>query len=222
MQTARSTEQIARHIGEVRSATGASVTAVARIEQMIGEVSAIAEATAAGMRQQDAATAEIARNVAETAGAANAVVDVKVFTRKGQEKDLRTQQIEREQIAKWEKDLEDEERIIRAEAKKKIVAPAEEQGTGRAARRRQGQGAPAQGQEAHPEHAGGGALPPLQAGHREQQAKSAWKPRCWTSWTRPKASCGSCATSSTSASTAWSRATSSCPACSRPSSATWP
>ena len=49
-------------------------------------------------------------------------MDVKVFTRKGQEKDLRTQQIEHEQIAKWEKDLDDEERIIRAEAKKKIVA----------------------------------------------------------------------------------------------------
>ncbi len=55
-------------------------------------------------------------------GIEGTVVDVKVFTRKGQEKDLRTQQIEREQIAKWEKDLSDEERIIRAEAKKKIVA----------------------------------------------------------------------------------------------------
>jgi DNA-directed RNA polymerase subunit beta len=55
-------------------------------------------------------------------GIEGTVVDVKVFTRKGQEKDLRTQQIEREQIAKWEKDLDDEERIIRAEAKKKIVA----------------------------------------------------------------------------------------------------
>jgi DNA-directed RNA polymerase subunit beta len=55
-------------------------------------------------------------------GIEGTVVDVKVFTRKGQEKDLRTQQIERDQIAKWEKDLEDEERIIRAEAKKKIVA----------------------------------------------------------------------------------------------------
>jgi len=54
-------------------------------------------------------------------GIEGTVVDVKVFTRKGQEKDLRTQQIEREQIAKWEKDLDDEERIIRAEAKKKIV-----------------------------------------------------------------------------------------------------
>jgi methyl-accepting chemotaxis protein len=73
MQTARSTEEIARHIGQVRSATGASVAAVARIEQMIGEINVIAESIAAGMRQQDAATAEIARNVAETAGAANAM-----------------------------------------------------------------------------------------------------------------------------------------------------
>ena len=55
-------------------------------------------------------------------GIEGTVVDVKVFTRKGQEKDLRTQAIEHDQIVKWEKDLEDEERIIRAEAKKKIVA----------------------------------------------------------------------------------------------------
>jgi len=54
-------------------------------------------------------------------GIEGTVVDVKVFTRKGQEKDLRTQQIEREQISKWEKDLKDQERIIRAESKKKIV-----------------------------------------------------------------------------------------------------
>ncbi|MBL0210222.1 MAG: DNA-directed RNA polymerase subunit beta [Holophagaceae bacterium] len=54
-------------------------------------------------------------------GIEGTVVDVKVFTRKGQEKDLRTQAIEHDQVVKWEKDLEDEERIIRAEAKKKIV-----------------------------------------------------------------------------------------------------
>jgi hypothetical protein len=71
MQTARSTEQIARHIGQVRSATGASVAAVARIDQTIAEISAIAGSIAAAMKQQDAATAEIARNVAETATAAN-------------------------------------------------------------------------------------------------------------------------------------------------------
>ena len=55
-------------------------------------------------------------------GIEGTVVDVKVFTRKGQEKDLRTKQIEHEQTLKWQKDLGDEERIIRAEAKKKIVS----------------------------------------------------------------------------------------------------
>ena len=71
MQTARSTQEIARHIGQVRAATGASVAAVARIDQTIAEISEIAGSIAAAVKQQDAATAEIARNVAETANAAN-------------------------------------------------------------------------------------------------------------------------------------------------------
>ena len=37
-QTARSTQEIGRHIEQVRSATGASVAAVLRIEQTIGEI----------------------------------------------------------------------------------------------------------------------------------------------------------------------------------------
>ena len=49
MQTARSTEDIARHIGQVRSATGASVAAVARIDQTIAEISAIAASIAAAV-----------------------------------------------------------------------------------------------------------------------------------------------------------------------------
>src|SRR5690348_3031726 len=69
-QTARSTQEIARHIGDVETATTASVAAVARIEQMITEVNAIATAIAAAVEQQRAATAEIARNVAESAAAA--------------------------------------------------------------------------------------------------------------------------------------------------------
>ena len=69
-QTARSTQEIARHIGDVETATTASVAAVARIEQMITEVNAIATAIAASVEQQRAATAEIARNVAESAAAA--------------------------------------------------------------------------------------------------------------------------------------------------------
>jgi methyl-accepting chemotaxis protein len=69
-QTARSTDEIAHHLSEVRKATGASVAAVARIEQTIGEVSTIAGSIAAAVEQQGAATAEIARNVNETAAAA--------------------------------------------------------------------------------------------------------------------------------------------------------
>jgi methyl-accepting chemotaxis protein len=70
-QTARSTEEIAQHINEVRNATGVSVAAVVRIEQTIGEIDAIAGSIAAAVEQQGAATAEIARNVSETAAAAN-------------------------------------------------------------------------------------------------------------------------------------------------------
>jgi methyl-accepting chemotaxis protein len=70
-QTARSTEEITRHIGQVRTATGASVAAVGRIEQTITEINAIAGSIALSVEQQGAATAEIARSVSETASAAN-------------------------------------------------------------------------------------------------------------------------------------------------------
>ena len=70
-QTAHSTAEIARHIGQVRSATGAAVEAVVRIERMITEISAIAGSIAAAVEQQGAATAEIARNVSGTAQAAH-------------------------------------------------------------------------------------------------------------------------------------------------------
>jgi methyl-accepting chemotaxis protein len=70
-QTARSTQEIAQHIAQVRGATGASVAAVTRIEQTIGEINAISGSIAAAVEEQGAATAEIARNVTETATAAN-------------------------------------------------------------------------------------------------------------------------------------------------------
>jgi methyl-accepting chemotaxis protein len=72
-QTAQSTAEIGRHIGAVRTATDASVAAVARIETTITEINAIAGSIAVAVEQQGAATAEIARNVAETASAANAL-----------------------------------------------------------------------------------------------------------------------------------------------------
>jgi methyl-accepting chemotaxis protein len=72
-QTARSTQEIVQRIGQVRSATGASVAAVAEIGQTIGEINAIAGSVATAVEQQQAATAEIARNVTETATAAHAM-----------------------------------------------------------------------------------------------------------------------------------------------------
>jgi uncharacterized protein YoxC len=70
-QTARSTNEIGRHLADIRTATGASVATVQRIEQTIGEVSAIANMIAASVEEQGAATSEIARSVNETAAAAN-------------------------------------------------------------------------------------------------------------------------------------------------------
>jgi methyl-accepting chemotaxis protein len=72
-QTARSTEEISRHLAEVRAATQASVAAVGRIAQTITEIDAVGSSIAAAVEQQGAATAEIARNVAETAQAAHAI-----------------------------------------------------------------------------------------------------------------------------------------------------
>jgi methyl-accepting chemotaxis protein len=74
-QTARSTEEITRHISEVRSAAGESVTSVQQIEQTIGEINAIAGSIAAAVEEQGAATAEIARNVAATAAAADTMTN---------------------------------------------------------------------------------------------------------------------------------------------------
>jgi methyl-accepting chemotaxis protein len=68
-QTARSTQEINTHIGDVRSATAAAVDAVGKIERTISEVNAIAGSIAAAVEQQGAATAEIARNVTGTASA---------------------------------------------------------------------------------------------------------------------------------------------------------
>ncbi|MGD0108013.1 MAG: PilZ domain-containing protein, partial [Rhodopila sp.] len=69
-QTAQSTQAIARHIAQIRSATGASVAAVARIEETITAITEIAGSIAEAVQQQGAATVEITRNVIETARAA--------------------------------------------------------------------------------------------------------------------------------------------------------
>ena len=53
-------------------------------------------------------------------GVEGTVVDVKVFTRRGVEKDERAKRIEQEEIARLEKNLQDEIEIINIEAKKRL------------------------------------------------------------------------------------------------------
>lgn len=72
-QTARSTEEITRQIGEIQSVTATAVTAVEEIGQTIGEIDRVSGAIAAAMEEQTAATQEISRNVAETTVAAQEV-----------------------------------------------------------------------------------------------------------------------------------------------------
>jgi methyl-accepting chemotaxis protein len=75
-QTARSTEEISRHIGLVQAATTESMEAVSRIEQTIMQVDAIAGSIAAAVHEQGAATEEIARTVHQSAFSANEMTSV--------------------------------------------------------------------------------------------------------------------------------------------------
>jgi methyl-accepting chemotaxis protein len=72
-QTARSTDEITRHTGEVRAGAATAVTAVAHIETTIEQINAISGSIAAAVEQQGAATAEIARSMTETATATEAM-----------------------------------------------------------------------------------------------------------------------------------------------------
>jgi methyl-accepting chemotaxis protein len=69
-QTARSTQDIARQIADVRAATQAAVAAVGRIEGTIGTIDGISSSVAAAVEKEAAATMSIAFNVADTASAA--------------------------------------------------------------------------------------------------------------------------------------------------------
>jgi methyl-accepting chemotaxis protein len=74
-QTARSTEDIGRHIRDVREATSAAVAAVAKIEHTIGEIDDVASSVVSSVEKEAAAAVGIAFNVTETATAANEMND---------------------------------------------------------------------------------------------------------------------------------------------------
>jgi methyl-accepting chemotaxis protein/aerotaxis receptor len=74
-QTARSTEEISRHITEIEVSTSDVVTAVNGIGGMITDIADAAGAIAAAMEEQSAVTQEIARNVAQSGALVRKVSD---------------------------------------------------------------------------------------------------------------------------------------------------
>ncbi len=72
-QTAKATEEIGAHIGQIQHATEAAVTAIHSITGVIEEVNGIAATIAAAVEEQNAATAEIARNVQQTSASTQQV-----------------------------------------------------------------------------------------------------------------------------------------------------
>ena len=66
-QTARATEEIGGHIGQIQGSTGQAVRAIEAITARVRELSTVSTTIAAAVEEQGAATQEIVRNVAEAA-----------------------------------------------------------------------------------------------------------------------------------------------------------
>jgi methyl-accepting chemotaxis protein len=76
VETAKATEEIARHILAVQQSTGGAVEAVHGIEDSMNEIATRASSAAASILQQNVATSEISRNAANAARGTNMVVAV--------------------------------------------------------------------------------------------------------------------------------------------------
>ncbi|MBX2830756.1 MAG: PAS domain-containing protein [Rhodospirillales bacterium] len=74
-QTAKSTEEITRQLGEIQNVTGSVVGTVQQMSASIRKVDEVASNVAINVRQQDDATQEIARNVVQTAEASSEVTE---------------------------------------------------------------------------------------------------------------------------------------------------
>jgi len=74
VETAKATEEIARHILAVQESTGGAVAAVHGIEESMNEISTRAASAAASILQQSAATSEISRNAVNAASGTSLVV----------------------------------------------------------------------------------------------------------------------------------------------------
>jgi methyl-accepting chemotaxis protein len=74
VETAKATEEIARHILAVQESTGGAVEVVRSIEQHMGEISTRVLRAAASILEQNAATSEISRNAVNAARGTSLVV----------------------------------------------------------------------------------------------------------------------------------------------------
>lgn len=74
-QTARSTEEIRRHVADIQVVMGETTTVVSEIARQISSVDEGSTVIAAAMEEQTATIGEIARHVEETARAASFVSD---------------------------------------------------------------------------------------------------------------------------------------------------
>ncbi len=74
-QTAKSTEEITRQLGDIQNVTGSVVATVQQMTDSVRRIDEVASNVAINVRQQDDATQEIARNVVQTASASNEVTE---------------------------------------------------------------------------------------------------------------------------------------------------
>ena len=72
-QTAKATEDIARQIEAIRGGSAEAADAIARIQTVVGEISAIQLTVASAIEEQTATTTELARNITDTVSGARAI-----------------------------------------------------------------------------------------------------------------------------------------------------
>ncbi|MTJ79889.1 MAG: chemotaxis protein [Telmatospirillum sp.] len=75
-QTARATDEIARQVAQIRTASQDAASAVRTIAQTVGRIRETSTAVAGAVEEQHAVTAEISRNVAEAAAGTSTVSDM--------------------------------------------------------------------------------------------------------------------------------------------------
>ena len=74
-QTAKATEEISQQIGDIRTATGNSVSAIEKIGQVVEQVNTSSSAIASAVQQQDSATSDIAQNIIDVAQRTESVTE---------------------------------------------------------------------------------------------------------------------------------------------------